>query len=106
MSHPLPATQKFIPATMTLPGALEALRAAEPGIRWYISGTMIVGNIGLHTFWLVKGVGMWMAHLTLQGCDVWGFETIETLADIASECALSAVEALSERIHNNVAHAA
>lgn len=104
MSHPLPAAQKLIPFTMSIPGALEALRAAEPGIRWYVSGEMIVGNLGLHTFWLVKGVGMWAAHLTIQGCDAWGFETIETLATANSECALSAVEALSERIH--VAHAA
>lgn len=96
MSHPLPFARQIIPATISCEGALEALRAVEPAFRWFISGSSVVGNIGNHSLWLTPSNGLWTATLSHLGYDVFGMESWAQLAVITSECALGAVEELSE----------
>ena len=109
MSTPIHPTKKFIPTTMTVDGAVEALRAVEPGVRWRVcgeAGDEIVGILGLYFITMRVCEGFWCAQLGLQCFDLFGFESSREVANTLSECALSAVEELSEHINHDAAYAA
>ena len=107
MSTPLPTSRKFIPVTMTAEGAVEVLRAVEPGVRWRVCGDdSIVGILGLYILTVRVAEGFWAAQLGLQTLDLLGHESIREVANTLSECALSATEELSEYINHDAAYAA
>lgn len=99
MSTPIHPTKKFIPATMTAEGAVEALRAVEPAWRWKAhDGALISGSLGNYTLLMSAHEGFWFASLAHQHLDMWGYDSVGEVANTLAECALSAVEELSEKL--------
>lgn len=105
MSTPLPTSQKFIPTSMTAEGALEALCAVEPAWRWKLLGTtptqvLLVGHLGNYTLTLTSHCdkSFWAARMYHDHLDIWGLETSGEVANTLAECALAAVEELSENL--------
>lgn len=105
MSQPTPASQKFIPVTLSAEGALEALCAVEPAWRWKLLGTtptqvLLVGHLGNYTLTLTSHCdkSFWAARMYHDHLDIWGLETSGEIANTLAECALAAVEELAENL--------